>query len=496
VRTFTLRSLLTTDDTQTIDALRARLREVHYNAERVRDAIGGEEFLHVDADRELHRRRLKPADPLTPLIRLFLLHDALPEAEAARALRPARVAALETMGLVRVDGGVVSARTRILPMIDFLIASDPLDELALADADYDFVGNVNPTSRTLAGMTVRRPVDSALDVGTGGGVQALFLARHAKRVVATDVNPRALAYTRLNARLNGISNIETREGSFFEPVEGERFGVVVSNPPFVISPETRFSFRDSELGAPEVCRLVAEGIADHLEPGGFGHMLASWFHREGETWDVVPTAWVEGHGCDAWILHQGQEDPLEYASTWNLVLRLSDPGAYGETIDRWTDHYRELGAVAMHYGAIVLRRRDGRNWTKLDDMPAKPMGEAGEQVQRVFRAQDQLEEGGLESLLDRRFRVIPEHRVEQVGQLSTGTVAGETLTLSLTSGVAFDGAMDVWGLEVLLRLDGKTTVREAFAAVAERAGIALPSFTKGALPVFARLYGLGFLVTA
>ena len=45
--------------------------------------------------------------------------------------------------------------------------------------------------------------------------------------------------------LNGVANIEFRAGSFFEPANGEQFDLVVSNPPYVISPETELIFRDS-----------------------------------------------------------------------------------------------------------------------------------------------------------------------------------------------------------------------------------------------------------
>lgn len=62
-------------------------------------------------------------------------------------------------------------------------------------------------------------------------MQALLAAKHSGHVVATDVNPRALAFTELGAALSGFDHVECREGSFFDPVEGERFDLVVSNPP-------------------------------------------------------------------------------------------------------------------------------------------------------------------------------------------------------------------------------------------------------------------------
>src|SRR5205814_2148722 len=107
-----------------------------------------------------------------------------------------------------------------------------------------------------AALTPRRRVARALDVGTGNGAQALLAARHSAQVVATDVNPRALKYTQLNAALNGVANLETRAGSLFEPVAGERFDLVTCNAPYVISPETRWQYRDGGLPGDELSERV------------------------------------------------------------------------------------------------------------------------------------------------------------------------------------------------------------------------------------------------
>jgi methylase of polypeptide subunit release factors len=122
---------------------------------------------------------------------------------------------------------------------------------------------------SLAQLTVRKPVERALDLGTGCGVQALHLATHAREVVATDVNERALWITRLNAELNGSQGIDVRDGSLFEPVAGEQFDLVVTNPPFVISPATgeRLVYRDSGLPGDEVVRRVVTEAPRHLGRG-------------------------------------------------------------------------------------------------------------------------------------------------------------------------------------------------------------------------------------
>jgi SAM-dependent methyltransferase len=60
-----------------------------------------------------------------------------------------------------------------------------------------------------------RRIASAIDVGCGAGTGALRLAASVKRVVGTDINPRAIALSRINAALNGIANVEFRGGDLF-----------------------------------------------------------------------------------------------------------------------------------------------------------------------------------------------------------------------------------------------------------------------------------------
>jgi methylase of polypeptide subunit release factors len=67
-----------------------------------------------------------------------------------------------------------------------------------------------------------------MDLGTGGGIQAMLAARHAHRVVGTDINPRALAFARLAMQINGIHNVDLRQGNMFDPVREERFDLIVS----------------------------------------------------------------------------------------------------------------------------------------------------------------------------------------------------------------------------------------------------------------------------
>ena len=135
---------------------------------------------------------------------------------------------------------------------------------------------LSPPGKAVAHTTVRRPVRTALDVCTGSGTQALLAARHAERVVGVDVNPHALALARLNQGLNGVDNITWVEGDGFEPVKGERFDLVVANPPVVISPDNTVLARDSAIGGERLSRKIVRESAEHLNEGGFATVLCNW----------------------------------------------------------------------------------------------------------------------------------------------------------------------------------------------------------------------------
>src|SRR6266480_999821 len=148
------------------------------------------------------------------------------------------------------------------------------------------------------------------DVGAGNGVHALLAAGHSERVVATDVNPRALAFTELNAALSGLDNVECRRGSLFEPVTGEQFDLITCNAPYVVSPERRWAYRDSGLQADEVSERVVRDAAANLSDGGFATLLVSWLAQDEDEPDERVLECSEETGCDSWILPTCASAPL------------------------------------------------------------------------------------------------------------------------------------------------------------------------------------------
>lgn len=355
----------------------------------------------------------------------------------------------------------------------------------------DHVLNVGPASRMVAALTVRRPVGAALDFGTGSGVQAFLAARHSERVVGLDLNPRALRLARFNAELNGVENVEWREGNLFEPAGDERFGLVVANPPFIISPVNELTYRDGGLSGDLFSREVVAEAARHLEDGGFATILCSWVTDPGGDGMETPRSWLEGSGCDVWVLELVNDDPVRYAMRWNGF-----PGrrmtAVAAAAEAWVADYRARGIEAIASGAILIRKRDGPNWERFDHLAAQARGDAGEHLDRVFAAQDLLH-----SLRDDRelltMRLAPapgtlvvERRTPD-GELERGR-------LTVEHGLPLNGRVPVAVAPVLAGLDGARLLADVVAAVARAAGVSVEALSAESVPALRELVARGLLV--
>ena len=464
------------------------------DGERVRSALGATGNLLARApDVPVSERRLDEAGALATLIKLFLLQRPVTVEAVTQALAPLSPAHLERLGLAEVNGGEVRALVRIAPHDEILIASD---RIGPEDADRsDHVAGVHPPSLMLSHLTVRRPVETALDVGTGSGIQAILASRHSSHVLATDVNERALNLAAFNVLLNGVENVELRAGSFFEPVAGERFELVTSNPPYVISPESAYIFRDSGLEGDSVSRDVVRAAPGHLEEGGFATILVSWIHKPGEDWSEPLREWLDGSGCDAWLLHYDTDDPLTHTAKWNQESFAEDPAGANEVIDRWLEYLARLGIEGIAYGAVILRRRGGgANWIRADELPADRLGPAGAHILRVFAAQDYLAERPQDAdLLDGTFALAAHDLLEQVVQFRDGVWALHEISVSLQDGLGFRAGLDPTTVELLTGLDGTRKLGRVAEDVARRKQVDRSVLERDAAGLVRGMLGAGFL---
>jgi methylase of polypeptide subunit release factors len=477
---------------ETVERLRALLEAHHFAGPEATAALGapiGSE--HRPDDLPLYLRRLASPRPLHTLIKLFGLHAAVPDAEARSAFAPLSMEELAALGLVERADGHVRPLVALAVVAGLILARDRPDPVTFA-VQPDHVLGVSPPALLLAHLTVRRAGGRVLDLGCGGGVQALLAARHAEFVVGTDLNPRALRFARFNARLNGVRNVEWREGDLYAPVAGERFDLVVSNPPYVVSPESWLLFRDGGGAGDGICARIVAGLGSHLAEGGFATVLANWALGEGEAWSLRPRRWVEGTGCDAWILRSETQDALTYAAVWT---RGPEASGYEDALERWRAHYEALGIRSLVMGALVLRKRSAHaSWVRADELPATPDRDTSAALERVFAGEDRLREIATNAaLLEEVLRVAEPLRLRQTVAFREGTPQVQEAELSLADGLPLRGGADAGTIRLVQLCDGRRRLREVVAEMARSAGTDVASLTEPTLAVARRLVALGFL---
>jgi methylase of polypeptide subunit release factors len=479
--------------------LRADLEHAAYTVEAVAGLLGPLASAALTREQVLPAQRATAAagTPLATLVRLFALGDAVDPDEAERALPSLGIEGARRLGLVREQGPGVVALCDLRPYGDedhaWWVASD-LSELATRQPLLeDHVLGIGGASTTLASWTPRPVVARALDVGTGCGVQALHLGSHAGAVTVTDISGRALGFARFNAALNGC-DWEVEQGSMLEPVSGRQFDLIVSNPPFVITPRTPdvplFEYRDGGGAGDEVVAGLVRSIGEHLAPGGIAQFLGNWEVVGDADWRDRVRGWVTGTGLDAWVVQRDVQDPAEYAETW-----ARDGGHHSATREfatmyaAWLDDFASRGVTAVGFGVITLQKPVGDREPFLDlEEAGGPVGSPmGPRVLAGLRARTWLAEHSEEELLAVAWSCaadVMEERHARPGahdpsvillrqggglrrSVRLGTVGAALVSVcdgSLAAGAALDAIAELLGLDVeQARAEGVALLRELVA---------------------------------
>ena len=450
--------------------------------------------IHERQDVEVISRRVKTDSPYNILFRLFWLGRAVSESLLRKILPGLNVEELEGIGLLVRRDGMIRSTAKLGPYNELLMASDFGPEIN-PDLSTDHVLGVSAASMTLANMTVHRKVKTALDLGTGAGIQAFLAVGHADHVFGTDTNSRALNFARFNAILNEIDNVEWRQGNLYEPVAEQKFELIVSNPPFVISPESRFIFRDTNLPGDAISEQVLCGAGERLTEGGFACILFNWYHDETDL-DSRPRSWISKTGCDGWLICFKTTDPLTYAADWLRTSVGQNSPEYGRNLDEWMAYYERMGIGRISAGGIIMRRRSQQpNWFRAHEIgKGRYTGSCGDQIERIFAAEDLLQSlGDDRQLLEQRLLFDEHHRLEHQLAVRDGCWAVNSEHLYASEGIPFAGNMDMYIANLLAGCDGRRTLRELIEAVASRMQTDQETVGTACLAAVRKLMQAGFL---
>lgn len=475
----TLPTLPVSDRPEVAARLRDALLGASFTADGLLDLLGAPAYAALARSETVPALRATRGDtPLETLVRLFLLQQPVPHARVADVLPVA--ACLESGWLTSVGGDEVAATVDVRPYggpggEDWFIVSDLGCAVGgaggIGSRDEGVVLGVGGASTTLAGITVRTPVAAALDLGTGSGIQALHAARHATRVTATDLNPRALHITALTLALSGAPAADLREGSLFEPVrDDETYDLIVSNPPFVISPGARLTYRDGGMGGDDLCRSLVQEAGDRLREGGFAQFLANWQHVEGEDWQDRLRSWVP-RGCDAWIVQREVQDVTQYAELWlrDAGDHRGDTTAYEALYDAWLDEFEARKVKAVGFGWITLRRTGSEVPSiTVEEWPHPVEQPLGDTVRVHFDRVDYLRAHDDAALLAAHFRLAAEVIQEQVGL--PGAEDPEHVVLRQHRGMRRATKVDTVGAGFAGVCDGTLSAGRILDAIAQLVG--------------------------
>lgn len=460
------------------------------------------------------RRQLPSGERLSTLARLFLLGDEVPGSDARAALYPLPWAEAAAAGLVVESGAEARALLDVRPYAEQLptlpgevanpatrwwVVSDFGADARPGPLSADHVLGIGAAALTLAQATIREPVARALDVGTGCGVQALHLSRHAAAVTATDVSDRALRLAATTAALSGVS-WRLRQGSLLEPVAGERFDLVVSNPPFVVSPGLRagaggFDYRDSGFAGDEVCRTLVRGLPELLAPGGVAQLLANWVIPADAPWAERLEGWLAGLGCDAWVWQREVADPGEYAALWlRDAGQLPGTPGYDRRYDQWLDWFAAAGVVAVGMGMMTLWRTDAATTTVVcEDVPQALEQPVGGQLPAWHARRHWLGEVDDAGLLGARLRCAEGLLLNHRQLLAEGGWRTATSTLRQLHGLRWEVEVDEAIAALLAGCDGRSPLHVPVQLLAASLGVGTGEVTAAVLPVVRDLVGRGFL---
>ena len=385
------------DDPALLAALHAALRRRDFTHDGVARLLGPAATAALERDQAVPALRvLEPLlesagedRGLAGVVVLFLLGRPVPGDVLAEALAPVTPGQLARLGLVEETAGGLSAAVDLRPYAaddgtELYVASDLGAAQRPGVLRRDHVLGIGQASLTLAQTTDRRPVGRALDLGTGCGIQTFHLLAHARRVTATDVSDRALGFTRFNLLLNAAAlgidprrpedRVDLRLGSLLEPVRGEEFDLVVSNPPFVITPRPagessgeRFTYRDGGLPGDRIVSTLVRELPGVMAPGATAHLLGNWevpgTERAGgepvpaaDRWMRRPDGWVPD-GIDTWWIQRELVSPEEYAETWlRDAAEQRDREHYEQAYRAYLDDFAARRVEAVGFGMIRLRR--------------------------------------------------------------------------------------------------------------------------------------------
>jgi SAM-dependent methyltransferase len=417
------------------------------------------------------------------LVRFLFLRDPMGASELEPALgadAPAVVAALERARIAEAAGdGRVRMACILLPGNGTYAMSDLIDDPAGENTPDDYILPIGESTRFVDDLAVRVPCGLAVDLGCGQGYHALRALSHARRCIATDINPRAVAFAKANAALAGASErVECRVGSFFEPLQDAKgqVGLLTCNPPYIMNPAVQTTALVNAFEGDGMMEHLVRTTPSMLAEGGWADIIGLWEHTDLADPVSRLSLWLQNSGCDALILQFRTYRPEDYYQQWMAPeVRAKGEAAWRELVDK-----RHIGAIT--FGGVILHKRTpapgSSNWVRSFLTWIKiRSGAASSQLVGYFNTQTALAAAGStdEFLLSSRWRLAPGWRFDPLEGVprsvpplaATAPAAMRGLPIPLHYAAAYESILPLF--------DASLTGRESLARLAAQGRISVPA---------------------
>ena len=483
-------------DLAAVDVLAGALRSIDFSNAAIEQVLGAS-AVHAlqEDDPEPARVALKDlgAEPVAVLIRLWLLGEEVAAEDLEQALPGCGLAGLKSLNLVAEStAGRLRALWDVRPYeVDgqLLWVSSDLGAMQLAGRlRSDHVLGVGQASLTLAHATTRPPVATSLDIGTGCGIQALHLLAHSEQVTVTDISTRALSFARFNLALNRavlgldetLSRVRFLHGSLLTPVADQSFDLIVSNPPFVITPRTsrtdaeaRYEYRDGGAEGDAIVSELIRTLPEHLNPGGTAQMLSNWEIKEGQQlWYGRIQKWLPRE-TNCWVIQRDEQDGPDYARLWlRDAAESSDPVYYRRALAEYLTDFSARRVASVGFGLVLLQKpvSRGATWQRWEEYSGSINPPLGPAIERTVARMNELAISGdtisfspevLASV--RQLQLVPAKDVSYEQHRALGASDPEIILLRQGGGFARAQALSSAAAGLVGAFDGSFTVGELIA---------------------------------
>lgn len=320
-----------------------RMARLGYTEENVGAALGLKHLSYLCLSKVLaYRARLKAHGSLGIAISFWLLQQWISLEEAREALGDHAVSVLQRMGWLSLSSAGLRSRVDLFPCCGLYFFTDSANNVFPWPEMVYWLGY---DSYTLANCTPRRARERALDICTGSGVHALLARTHCQHSIGLDINPRALEFSRLNARLNGLE-AEFQLSDCYQSVEGQQFDLITLNPPFVPTPErVPELYRAGGATGESITLKVMQGLPQYLRPGGLFSMATEAARRFEESPVDRMKSWLgPGWGIVGLYKH---EFPIEDYILGHVLGSVIDSKERDNEFQRWLENYQNGGILMM-----------------------------------------------------------------------------------------------------------------------------------------------------